>query len=362
MSPTDPRHWRQLLAGAVDGAWARLRSGSWPVVQGTIAATGSWVIARHLVQHHQPFFAPIAAVVALNATRGERGTNALHLLEGVIVGIAVAEGAIKLVGAGYATLAAATLVSMLIAVAFGAARMVIAQSAASAILTVATHAPGVGPGRLIDALIGGGVALVFSQLLFPAEPLRLLRRDESAALAGMSQALRLVTQAIERGDAGSADRAIDQLRDVRDRLTELGKTRQRSLRTARRTPRWWGRRAPIVKEEENAGQLDLLGSSCLALTRAVVGADTPQLQSLHAVVRQLAGVLQVLAEAPSDREVRQLAADQALAIAHRVFRVPPDAPEAARAVAWSVRQVARDTAVFAGIDPDQAADATRGHR
>ncbi|MEV5830558.1 hypothetical protein AB0L25_33835 [Spirillospora sp. NPDC052242] len=39
----------------------------------------------------QPFFAPIAAVVALNAVRGRRGVNALHLLTGVILGIGVGE-------------------------------------------------------------------------------------------------------------------------------------------------------------------------------------------------------------------------------------------------------------------------------
>lgn len=337
-----------------------MRTGGWPVIQGTFAATVSWVIARHLVQHHQPFFAPIAAVVALNATRGERGTNALRLLLGVLVGIIVAGVAITVLGSGYLTLAVATLVSMVLALLFGAARMVIAQAAASAILTVATDAPGVGPGRLTDALIGGGTALVISQLLFPAAPLKLLHEDESAALDGMAQALHLAVAAIEHGDDAPADRAVEQLRIVRDRLTELGKTRQRTLHTAHRTPRWWIRREPIVREEENAGQLDLLGSSCLALTRAIIAADDSRLQSLRAPIDQLGDVLRDLSSAPSDRGLRQQAADRAVRIAQDTLRPAPDAPEAERAVAWSVRQVAHDTIVFAGIDPGQASDAIAG--
>ncbi|GAB3493273.1 FUSC family protein [Flexivirga lutea] len=358
--PADLVHWRRLVAGATGDAWQRVRTGGWPVIQGTFAATVSWVIARHLVQHHQPFFAPIAAVVALNTHRGERGTNAVRLLLGVILGIVVAEGAVEAMGAGYVTLAVATVVSMLLALVLGAARMVIAQSAASAILTVATNSPGVGPARLIDALIGGGVALVISQLLFPAAPLKLLHQDESAALAGMAQALHLAGAAIEHGDDTPADRAVEQLRSVRDRLTELGKTRQLTLHTARRTPRWWVRRGPIVREEENAGQLDLLGSSCLALTRAIIAADDTELQSLRPAIGQLGDVLQGLAAAPSDRDVRQDAADRAVRIARGTRQLPADAPEAARAVAWSLRQVAHDTIVFAGIDPGQASDAVTG--
>lgn len=354
-------HWRQRFRDAAAAAWSRLRSGGWPVIQGTLAATASWIIARHVVQHHQPFFAPIAAVVALNADRGERGTNALHLLQGVIVGIAVAELAVLSMGSGYATLAVATLIAMLLALIVGAARMVIGQAAGSAILTVATNAPGVGPGRLIDALIGGGMALVISQLVFPVEPLKLLRHDEAAALAGMARALQLGAEAIERGDDALADRAVQELRIVRDRLTELDRTRRRTLHTARRTLRWWRRRGLVVEADENAGQLDLLGSSCLALTRSIIASDNGHLHSLPDPIQQLAHVLLALAAAPSHRGVRQHAAEEALRIVDRTPRPRQDASPAEVAAAWSVRQVAHDTIVFAGVDPDQARDTIGNH-
>ena len=47
----------------------------------------------------------------------------------------------------------------------------------------------VGTQRLVDALIGVGVALLFSQVLFSPEPLALLRRAEAAALADMAEGL-----------------------------------------------------------------------------------------------------------------------------------------------------------------------------
>jgi hypothetical protein len=54
----------------------------WPVLQQTVAGTVAWLLATHLVHHHEPFFAPIAAVVALNTQLGERGLNAVRLLLG----------------------------------------------------------------------------------------------------------------------------------------------------------------------------------------------------------------------------------------------------------------------------------------
>lgn len=355
-------HWRRTAVAAGRTAWKRVGDDAWPIAQGTLAATVAWAIARHVIQHHQPFFAPIAAVVALNASRGERGTNAVRLLNGVVVGIVVAELTGHVLGHGYVAVAVATLVSMAVAQALGDVRIVIGQAAASAILTVVTNTSGAGVGRLTDALVGGGVALVISQVVFPAEPLKLLRDDEAAALSGMAQALHRASISLLRGDDTSADQAVEQLRTVRDRLTELGKTRERTVRTARRTPRWWVRRKPIVREEENAGQLDLLGSSCLALTRSIIAADADdaQLQSLRTPIGQLGDVLQALAAAPADREVRQRAADRAVQIARGTPQLWPGAPDAARAVGWSVRQVARDTIVFTGIEPSGADDAICG--
>ena len=80
---------------------------------------------------------------------------------------------------------------MCIARTFSSARIVLAQAAAAAILTVVTATGRLGLDRLADALIGTGVALVFSQLLFSPEPIRLLRRAEAAALRDTADGLAL---------------------------------------------------------------------------------------------------------------------------------------------------------------------------
>jgi hypothetical protein len=40
----------------------------WPLLQQTAAAVAAWLIALAVIDHPVPFFAPTAAVVALNAT------------------------------------------------------------------------------------------------------------------------------------------------------------------------------------------------------------------------------------------------------------------------------------------------------
>jgi uncharacterized membrane protein YgaE (UPF0421/DUF939 family) len=90
-----------------------------------------------VIDHHEPFFAPIAAVVALNTSFGQRGSNALRLLHGVVVGIVIGELALATLGSGYGGLALALFVAMTIARATGGTPVTVAQAAVGAILIVA---------------------------------------------------------------------------------------------------------------------------------------------------------------------------------------------------------------------------------
>jgi hypothetical protein len=330
-----------------------------PVLQGTAAATAAWLTATRLFDHHEPFFAPIAAVIALNAPLGERGLNALRLLMGVVVGIAAGEVATLAFGAGYGTLALATFTAMAAARAMGGARVTIAQAASGAVLTVVVANGEAGPERLEDALIGAGVALVFSQFLFSPEPVALLRRAEAAALAEMAGGLELMAESLDRDDPELADRGLTRMRGLPDRLAELRRTRRASERVARRSAVWRSQRAPAVRERENAGHLDLLGGSCLLLARTVSAVDPAERDRLAATVRELAGALDDLAKEPGDRRARQRAADRALEMARGLPDAQPGDGSLSAAVTFSVRMVAADIMIFAGVDADEVEAAVR---
>ncbi|MDQ3879908.1 MAG: FUSC family protein [Chloroflexota bacterium] len=331
----------------------------WPLLQGTAAATAAWAIAKYVFDHQQPFFAPIAALIALNTSLGERGLNALRLLQGVIVGIVVGEITLATLGGGYGSVAVAIFTATALARVLNGTRIVIAQAAVGAILTVAIADAEAGVERLTDALIGAGVALVFSQLLFSPEPLALLRRAEAAVLERMAAALVLTARALNEEDAGLAERAIAELRELPDDVSELRRLRRASARVARRTLVWRAQRELVVRESENADHLDLLGASCLTLARVVPSLSSEESPTLEPSVRELADVLAELAAKLGDRTVRQRSADRALGVARAVAGSDAD-PDSTLAVAViAVRMLAIDVMVFAGVEVDDAVASVR---
>jgi hypothetical protein len=337
--------------------WRGIVGAAWPLLQSTAAATAAWSIAKHVGLSHEPFFAPIAAVVGLNAPFGERGTNTLRLVLGVFVGIVVAELTMLVLGAGYGTLALATFVAMVVARALGGARIVIGQAAVSAILAVATATGGYGLHRVGDAMIGAVVALGFSQVLFSPEPVGLLRRAEKSALAGIAQGVARTAHALERDDPALVERALDTMRDLRDQLADLGRSRRQSPRVARHSAVWWSHQAPLVAERERAGHLDLLGTSCLMLTRTALVTMPRDRARLAATFRELGRVFAALAKEPGDRATRQAAVDQAVLITRRFEHETAPSDSTLAVAVMSLRVVAADLLLFAGVAREQIVQA-----
>ena len=329
---------------------------AWPIAQQTAAAVTAWLIAARLAGHDDPFFAPVAAVVGLNATLGRRGSNTLHLLTGAIIGVLVGQLALWMTGAGVVTLAFATFTAMLLARAVDQAWIVQAQAAVSAILISVLGDPGRGWDRLVDAVIGSLVALAFSQLLFTPEPLRLLRRTESAVLSKLADGLGLTAHAIENNSRRSAQHALGELRHVRDDLADMDTARKASGRIVRHSITWRRRAVPLVAEQERADQLDLLAGSCLMLTRTAMAVPDAARGPLAATLRRLAGTMSDLSADPGGQAVRQDAADGASSLARWLIEhggtVPAQSGLAAACAA--VRMIAVDLMVFAGVDPEQA--------
>jgi hypothetical protein len=347
------------LAAAASRAAGRVADDAWPLLQATAAATVAWVIAKYVVDHRQPLFAPVAALVALNTSLGERGLHAIRLLQGVFIGIIVGEATLTLLAGGVGSMAVGIFVATAFARAFGGTRIVVAQAAVSAILTVGLGDAQAGVNRLSDALIGATVALVFSQLLFSPEPVGLLRRAEAGALAHMSGGLELTARALARDDDDLAEQAIAALRELPDDLTELRRVRRASSRVARRTLVWRGHSAFVVRESENADHLDLLGGSCLLLARFAPSLTPPERQALEPSVRGLADVVGVLARELGDREARQHVAERALDVANAVSGAQGPPYSALGGAVTGVRLVAIDVMVFAGVDFEDAVAAVR---
>jgi uncharacterized membrane protein YgaE (UPF0421/DUF939 family) len=101
---------------------------------------------------------------------------------------------------------------MAAAISLGAGLLLLSEAGVSATL-LATLQPtthGFPPARLLDVLVGGAVALVFSQLLFPVHPVKLVRTAADAMVRELADTLREIAQVIEDRDGDRAEAVFEQ--------------------------------------------------------------------------------------------------------------------------------------------------------
>lgn len=335
-------------------AGRRLRLEGWTILQRAAAAVIAFAIARWIGDHQDVFFAPIAAIVALNTDVGDRGINALKLLLGVFTGIVVGELAMLVISSQVVALGVAALIAIAIATLAGGARLVIAQAAASAVLTVAVQGGGTGWDRLADALVGAGVALIFTQVLFPPNPLRLLHRAESDALHDVAHGLHTAADAMQTGDSAAGSAALLGLRRTRDELADINDARQRSRRVTRHTLTRRGSSRPVVAENENASFLDLLGDGCVMAVRLGLEGDREHQEQLAASLRAFANLLQRLAESPGDRTTRQRVVDDIPELLEQLSDLDVPVEGSGETSTRITRLLAYDVMRYAGVGSDSA--------
>jgi hypothetical protein len=115
----------------------------------------------------------------------------------------------------------------------------------------------------------------------------------------------------------------------------------------------------LVRENENAGYLDLLGGTCLILTRTALALPEPDRARLAGTVGELASILKDLSEKPGDQATRQRAADRVIEASRHVFEIDANPGSVLAGAVTTVRMVAVDVMSFAGVDPGQAFDAVQ---
>jgi uncharacterized membrane protein YgaE (UPF0421/DUF939 family) len=188
----------------------RILTSARPILHSAVAASLAWLIATEVVGHQHPFFAPISAVVTLGLTVGERRRRAVELAIGVSVGIAIADALVAAIGTGTWQVGVVVALAMGAATLVGGGPLLATQASASAVLVATLQPPdgAVDFGRALDALIGGGSALLVSSLLLPVHPLRLLRESAEPVVDELVEALEQVSLALTERQPAAPDAAL----------------------------------------------------------------------------------------------------------------------------------------------------------
>ncbi|WP_033722773.1 FUSC family protein, partial [Mycobacterium avium] len=177
-----------LVRTAVRAGGKRLGAVWFNLLQTSLAAGLSWYLAHDVLDHPQPFFAPIAAAVSLSTSNVLRAQRAVQMMIGVTLGIGLGTVVQGMLGPGALPIAVAAPVALGAAVFIGGGfighgMMFANQTVVSALLVLALYRGGAGPERIFDALIGGAVAIVVAVLLFPADPRTVLGAARAGVLA-----------------------------------------------------------------------------------------------------------------------------------------------------------------------------------
>jgi uncharacterized membrane protein YgaE (UPF0421/DUF939 family) len=307
---------QRLHSGAL-----RLRSAWLAILQTAVAACLAWFLAVLILGLERPTFAPIAAVIVLGLAVGERARRAVELTLGVAFGVALADLLLSVVGVGALQAGVFVVLAMAAAVFLGGGDLGVKEAAISAMIIMFTFTPsaaGFPIERFLEALIGGGVALLINALI-PVNPERMVEDAAFPVFAESVAVLEEVADALEDGDARRVQRAYVKAREIDARVAGLKEAVAAGRETARLAPPRRGSLEHMELYTRAADQIDLTVRDVRALARAalsVVQPEDPPPERLLAAIRTLARATEALAAYlqtsgdPPD-ETRQLALEAA---------------------------------------------------
>jgi uncharacterized membrane protein YgaE (UPF0421/DUF939 family) len=347
---------RTSLRARVD----RLRGKAWAVGQCAVAAGIAWWLAADVLDHQSPFFAPIAAVVSLGTSYGQRLRRVAEITVGVAVGVFLGDLTTHVLGTGAWQIALIVGVGMTAALLLDAGVLLVTQVAVQGIIVaVLAPAPGDAFLRWTDALIGGGVALVAATVV-PRAPLRRPREQAGAVVHRIAELLRAAAESLVDGDV---DRSLEVLRDARGTdalMEELRAASSEGLSVVRSSP---FRRRHIERMRvlaELTEPLDFALRNTRVLVRRVAVAcyrREPVPASYAAITRDLADLADLVARELEQGRMATRAIDPLIALGRATATVDPTDDLSAAVILAQVRSLIADLLAICGMDPFEATDA-----
>lgn len=252
---------------------SRVRGGFGLATQAGVAAGIAWYVAHDLIGRPSPFFAPIAAVITLASSVGQRARRTVELVVGVAIGIGVGDAIILLIGSGPWQIGLIVVLAILVAAAVGGGTPLVVQSASSAVLVATlTSSTGLPYTRFFDALVGGAVGLVVMTLLLPLNPLTVVRRAADPALEAMSAGLHAVAQGLEKGDADAVREALARLRSAEGNFTAFAQAATAARENVAFAPARWRSRGALSQYVDGATDLTYALRNVRVMTRRAITA------------------------------------------------------------------------------------------
>lgn len=214
----------------------RWRSRGFLIAQCAVTAGIAWWLATELLGHAAPFFAPVAAILVLNVTYGNRLRRGVEVALGVALGVLVGELFVHAFGTGVWQIVVVVAAAMSLASLVGAGQLMTIQAAVQSVIVITLLPdPGQGFGRWLDAVVGCALALVVATVA-PSAPLRKPGILAAQLLQEMAATLRAAVTALRDGDPTAADQVLDRARAGESQLKALQEAADEGLAVVRQSP------------------------------------------------------------------------------------------------------------------------------
>lgn len=356
---------------AFDGAWgkgqlsvrhrlARLRSKAWHIGQCSVAAAIAWVIAKEGLDHNTPFFAPIAAVVSLGTSYGQRLRRVAEVTVGVAVGVFVADLLVILLGTGWWQLGLIVALAMSAAFLIDASGLFVTQAAVQSIV-IATLVPDSGQAllRWTDALVGGAVAIVAATVV-PRAPLRRPREQAAVVVRKIAFLLRAAATSAVDGDMERALEVLASARSTTPLMRELQAAADEGLSVVASSPFRRRHRGQVRRMADLVEPMDRAMRNTRVLVRRVAVANyhrEPLPQAYARLCADLADATDEMAAALERDEMPYAIRASLLSIGQGTTEVELANALSADVILAQLRSIIVDLLQITGLDVAEATDA-----
>jgi hypothetical protein len=344
----------------------RLRRLAPTLLLGAVGAGAAWMVAKSLFGTTGAFFAPVAAVITLGLTVGQRVNRAWELAVGVPLGIVLGDVLVLALGAGPVQLVGITFLATSTAVFLGGGVLLVNQSAVSAILVVTLQPPtsGLTFTRAADALIGCGTALILNFVVAPIDPMELVRREAGPVLRELAEVLDEIADALTRRDRDVAQAALTRARGIDVYIQRFTEALTIGRETAAHAPARFRQREPLAIYADAGGQIDLAVRNVRVLARGAVraidtGDNVPP--GVVEAILELRQAVESLVLGLDDPKRRDGVVEPAVAAARRATEMLETTSNlSVSVIVGQVRSTAVDLMRTTGMNPDEARERIRG--
>ncbi|MGZ4444253.1 MAG: FUSC family protein [Nocardioidaceae bacterium] len=339
---------------------ARVRTKAWVIGQCSVSAGLAWFLAKDVVGHPRPFFAPIVAVVALGTSYGQRLRRVVDITIGVAIGVFLADLLVLLLGSGPIEVSLIVALAMSIAFFVNGAQLFVTQAAVQGIVVVTLVAtPGYALTRWTDALIGGAVALVAATVV-PRAPLRRPRLQAAVVVRRMAALLRAAAESAVDGDYERGLEVLSAARSTEGLMRELQDAADEGMSVLASSPFRRRHKGHVRRMAELVEPLDRAMRNTRVLVRrvAVASYHRQRLPRAYAVLcADLADAADAMADELARGEMATEVRARLLAIGEGTAQVERTGGLSADVVLAQIRSIVVDLLQLTGLDVMEASDA-----